>query len=132
MRPLGRAVCRPAFDAPRIWQAQIGSTRVRHIFGFIQLRSRLMARYQTQAVLRRASQWTPLVLVGITLDSTFYPQSGAEASGPLTLNRGLVALAPLAAVEARSPAAGAVTANRDARDAWRGLGSVRATQGAAD
>ena len=72
------------------------------------------------------------MLVGITLDSTFYPQSAAEASGPLTLIRGLVALAPLAAVEAESPAAAAVTANSDAREAWRGLRSAWPTQGAAD
>lgn len=89
-----------------------------------------MARYQAQAVLRRTSKRTPLVLVGITLDSTFYPLSAADASGPLILTRGLVALAPLAAVEADSRLAAAGTANRDARDAWRGLGSPGPTRGA--
>lgn len=125
-------VCRPIFDTPRTWQAQIGSIRVRHTFASIRRSNGLMARYQTQAVLRRASEWTPLVLVGITLDSTFYPQTSAEASGPLNLTRGLVALAPLAAVEAESPAAAAVAANSDARDAWRGLGSARPAHRAVD
>lgn len=49
-------------------------------------------RFQTQAVLRRTSKATPLVLVGITLDSTFYPGSPTEATGLLQLSKGLVAL----------------------------------------
>lgn len=72
------------------------------------------------------------MLVGITLDSTFYPQSAADASGALTLTRGLVALAPLAAVEAESRVAAAAAANRDARDAWRGLGSAGRAHGDMD
>ncbi len=77
--------------------------------------------YHTQAVLRRASTTTPLRLAGVTLDRTFFPRDSGEATGPLTLARGLVALAPLAPVEARNAVSAAVIANLDARDAWAGL-----------
>ena len=80
-----------------------------------------MARFQTQAVLRRTSRATPLRLVGITLDSRFYPRSLAEATGPLTLTKGLVALAPLAAVDAFDAEGAAAIANADAHEAWIGL-----------
>ena len=80
-----------------------------------------MVRFQTQAVLRRATQEDPLRLVGITLDSTFYPQPADEGTGPLVLTKGLVALAPLTAVDALHAADAAVIANVDAREAWQGL-----------
>lgn len=79
-----------------------------------------MARYQTQALLRRTSRTTPLLLVGITLDSTFYPGSPADATGPLLLTKGLVALAPLTAVDAQHADAAAAIANRDAREGGQG------------
>lgn len=82
---------------------------------------RLMATFQAQAVLRRTSQKSPLKLAGVTLERTFYPRNSAEATGPLTLTRGLVALAPLASVDAADAAGAAAIANVDARDAWIGL-----------
>ena len=80
-----------------------------------------MTLYQTQAVLRRSSATTLLMLVGVTLDSTFYPGTPADATGPLRLTKGLVALAPLTAVDAQHADAAAVIANREAREAWAGL-----------
>ncbi len=80
-----------------------------------------MATFQTQAVLRRTSQKTPLKLAGVTLERTFYPRNSAEASGPLHLTRGLVALAPFASVDAADAAGAAAIANVAARDAWVGL-----------
>lgn len=80
-----------------------------------------MARFQTQAVLRRTSRKTPMTLVGITLDNTFYPRSPADATGPLTLTKGLVALAPLTVVDADHAVDAAEIAQVDARDAWAGL-----------
>jgi hypothetical protein len=84
-----------------------------------------MTTYHSQAVLRRASRTTPLRLAGVTLDKTFFPRASGEATGPLTLARGLVALAPLAQVEASDAASAAVIANVDARDAWAGLDAPR-------
>ena len=51
----------------------------------------------------------------------FYPRNSVEATGPLSLTRGLVALAPLTAVDATDAAGAAVIANVDAEDAWVGL-----------
>lgn len=80
-----------------------------------------MVRYQTQAVLRRTSPATPLLLVGVTLDNTYYPGNPAEATGELDLTKGLVALAPLTSVEAPDAVHAAAMANLDARAAWKGL-----------
>lgn len=80
-----------------------------------------MVRYQTQAVLRRTSRTTPLKVVGVTLDSTFFPGSAEDATGPLTLDKGLVALAPLSAVDARGAAEAATSANLDAMETWSGV-----------
>ena len=85
---------------------------------------RPFVRFQAQAVLRRVTQSTPLRLIGVTLDNTFYPQAAAEATGPLVLRKGLVALAPLTAVDAFHAADAAAIANVEAREAWKGLGSV--------
>lgn len=83
-----------------------------------------MTRFQTQAVLRRRSQTGSLTLVGVTLDKTFYP-SDPDAAGqggePLILTKGLVALAPLSAVDARDATDAAASANADARESWKGL-----------
>ena len=80
-----------------------------------------MARYQTQAVLRRTSTAHPLLLVGITLDETFYPRTTADATGTLVLTKGLVALAPLSAVDAADAPKAAVIANAEAGVTWHGL-----------
>jgi hypothetical protein len=82
-------------------------------------------RYQTQAVLRRTSRSAPLVLVGVTLDGTFFPRAPEQATGRLVLTKGLVALAPLTAVEATDPVAAAVSALEDARAAWNGPNAPR-------
>lgn len=81
-----------------------------------------MVRYHSQAVLRRKSPSEPLLLVGVTLDSTFYPESDVEATGRLILTKGLVALAPLTAVEAEDVGDAAATAIADAQESWKGLG----------
>ena len=80
-----------------------------------------MAPNQTQAVLRRTSSADPLLLVGITLDETFYPRTAADATETLVLTKGLVALAPLSAVDAADTPKAAVIANADAGVAWHGL-----------
>ncbi len=80
-------------------------------------------RYQTQAVLRRTSRSAPLVLVGITLDGTFFPRAPEEATGRLVMTKGLVALAPLTAVEAPDPTRAAAIAIVDARATWNGPNS---------
>ena len=88
-----------------------------------------MTLYQTQAVLRRTSRAAPLLLAGVTLDDTFYPRTPADATGALFLTKGLVALAPLSAVEAPDAPKAAVIANADARDAWRGLDFRKVSMG---
>ncbi|GAC1663972.1 MAG: hypothetical protein NVS9B8_03650 [Candidatus Limnocylindrales bacterium] len=90
-----------------------------------------MTRFQTQAVLRRTSRATPLLLVGITLDNTFYPGTPDDATGPLSLTKGLVALAPLTAVDAPHAVDAAVMANVDAREAWADLGAPVTREGGA-
>ncbi len=79
-----------------------------------------MARYQSQAVLSRTRSTGPLVLVGLTLDSTFYPAHPRDALGRFTLTKGKVALAPLDAVEADTPAEAATVSMTDARETWNG------------
>lgn len=86
-----------------------------------------MTRFQTQAVLRRTSSTTPLVLVGVTLDRTLYPDAPADATGPLHLTKGVVALAPLSAVDAVHPVDAAEIAKIDARASWAGLAGNRST-----
>ena len=80
-----------------------------------------MNRYQAQAVLRRTSALTPLRLVGVTLASVFFPRTPADGAGPLLLTKGMVALAPLTAIDAEDPASAAIIARDDAQAAWRGL-----------
>ena len=77
--------------------------------------------FQNQAVLRRATRSTALALVGVTLDSKFYPDSPVEATGTLELTKGLVALAPLTAVHAVDAAGAAVIAQANARESWGDL-----------
>ena len=82
-----------------------------------------LVRYQAQAVLRRTARHAPLVLVGVTLDGTFFPKTPADAQAPFELVKGLVALAPLGAVDAGRPEAAAVIAMVDARRTWSGPNS---------
>jgi hypothetical protein len=81
----------------------------------------LLVRYQTQAVLRRKTSGDPLRLVGVTLDNTFFGRESSDATEPLVLKKGLVALAPLTPVVAEGPAEAATIAMDDARDSWTGL-----------
>jgi hypothetical protein len=76
-------------------------------------------------VLRRGKRRGPLSLAGVTLDSTFFPRSHAEGEEPLVLNKGLVALAPLDAVTAETPAAAAADAMVDAEETWNGENAPR-------
>jgi hypothetical protein len=55
-------------------------------------------KFQTQAVLRRDDSQAPLRLAGVLLAGSFYPRSIQDAWGPLHLEAGLVALAPLTPV----------------------------------
>ncbi len=77
-------------------------------------------RYQSQAVLRRATSSDPLLLVGVTVDGTFYPKTARDARGRFVLSKGLVALAPLSHVDAATAAAAAAVAIIDATDHWDG------------
>jgi len=85
-----------------------------------------MMRYQPQAVLRRMSLTAPLVLVGVTLDSTFFPRHARDATSRLVLTKGLVALAPLATVTAADSSDAAVSALADASALWSGSHSPSA------
>jgi hypothetical protein len=82
-----------------------------------------MARYQSQAVLRRRTLTDPLLLVGVTVDSTFYAQAPQDEPPRLELTKGLVALAPLTAVEAPDAAQAAVISMVDAVRSWNGQNS---------
>ena len=82
-----------------------------------------IARYQAQAVLRRVTRRTPLLLVGVTLDAKFYPRTAQDATGTLQLTKGLVALSPLTAVDAEGPAEAAPIAMAEANADWDGANS---------
>ena len=77
-------------------------------------------RYQAQAVLRRITRRDPLLLVGVTLDSKFFPRRPADATGTLALTKGLVALSPLSAIDAEGSAEAAPIAMAEADDEWDG------------
>jgi hypothetical protein len=82
-----------------------------------------LVRFQAQAVLRRTTPSDPLLLVGVTLDGTFFPRALRDASTLFVLTKGLVALAPLTAVDAAGPAEAAAIAMADARETWNGPNS---------
>jgi hypothetical protein len=84
-----------------------------------------MTRYQSQAVLRRGRSTGPLILVGLTLDSTFFPERPRDARGRFVLTKGRVALAPLNPVEAPTAAEAADISMADARATWNGRHSPR-------
>jgi hypothetical protein len=75
-------------------------------------------KLQVQAVLRRADLAAPLRLVGVLLAGAFHPLTAQDAWGPLHLELGLVALAPLTPVVAADASAGAAKAMVEARVHW--------------
>jgi len=76
-------------------------------------------KLQAQAVLRRVDLAAPLRLVGVLLGGAFHPLTAQDAWGPLHLEVGLVALAPLTPVVAADPVAGVAEAIEEARAQWR-------------
>lgn len=82
-----------------------------------------MPRFQSQAVLRRTTPKSPLLLVGVTLDGAFYPRSPGDATGRLVMTKGLVALGPLTSVEAPDATQAASLAIVDALAVWNGPNS---------
>lgn len=85
-------------------------------------------KLQAQAVLRRADLATPLRLVGVLMAGAFHPLTAQDAWGPLHLELGLVALAPLTPVVAADPSAGAAEAMVEARGHWRDPGAGSGAQ----
>jgi hypothetical protein len=81
-------------------------------------------KLQAQAVLRREDLDAPLRLVGVLVAGSFYPYTPQDAWGPLHLETGLVALAPLSALVVAEPADGVEQAMLEARAYWStpGLG----------
>ena len=79
---------------------------------------RAIVKLQTQAVLRRPDADAPLELAGVLVAGSFYPNRPQDAWGPLHLEVGLIALAPLNPVVADSGEAAAEQAMREARDQW--------------
>ena len=85
-------------------------------------------KLQAQAVLRRADLVAPLRLVGVLMAGAFHPLTAQDAWGPLYLEVGLVALAPLTPVVAADASAGAAEAMVEARGHWSDPGSSRGAQ----
>src|SRR6187200_1185889 len=75
-------------------------------------------RFQAQAVLRQADQQSPLRLVGVLVAGSFYPATAQDAWGPLHLEKGLVALAPLDPIETTGPQEAATSALGQATTEW--------------
>jgi hypothetical protein len=75
-------------------------------------------KLQAQAVLRREDLDAPLRLVGVLVAGSFYPYTPQDAWGPLHLETGLVALAPLSAMVVTDPADGIEQAMLEARSHW--------------
>ena len=75
-------------------------------------------KLQAQAVLRRDDRQAPLRLAGVLVAGSFYPGSPQDAWGPLHLEAGLVALAPLSPVDAASATEAADVALGEARGQW--------------
>jgi hypothetical protein len=75
-------------------------------------------KLQAQAVLRRADLAAPLRLVGVLMAGAFHPLTTQDAWGPLHLEVGLVALAPLTPVVAPDVGEGAIEAMAEARGHW--------------
>ena len=79
-------------------------------------------KLQAQAVLRRADLAAPLRLAGVLMAGAFHPLTAQDAWGPLHLEVGLVALAPLTPVVATDTSTGAAEAMVEARGHWSGPG----------
>lgn len=75
-------------------------------------------KLQAQAVLRRSDLAAPLRLAGVLVAGSFYPLTVQEAWGPLHLEVGLVALAPLTPVVTADAQHGAELAMQQARAQW--------------
>lgn len=75
-------------------------------------------RLQAQAVLQRPDPQAPLRLSGVLVAGSFYPLTAQDAWGPLHLEVGLVALAPLTPVQATDVQDGAASALAEARRQW--------------
>ncbi|MDQ3553011.1 MAG: hypothetical protein M3395_01170 [Chloroflexota bacterium] len=75
-------------------------------------------KLQAQAVLRRLDLNAPLRLAGVLVAGSFYPLAPQDAWGPLHLEVGLVALAPLTPVVVTEPTDGAELAMQEARGQW--------------
>jgi hypothetical protein len=81
-------------------------------------------KLQAQAVLRRTDGAAPLRLAGVLVAGSFYPATVQEAWGPLHLEVGLVALAPLTPVVADGEGEAAARALREALAQWSAPGTV--------
>ncbi len=73
-------------------------------------------KLQTQAVLRRSDFDAPLRLAGVLVAGSFFPDTPQDAWGPLHLEVGLIALAPLTAIIAADTAGAAKRALLEARE----------------
>jgi len=80
-------------------------------------------KLQAQAVLRRFDRHAPLRLAGVLLAGGFYPRSAQDAWGPLHLEVGLIALAPLTPVVAPDADGAVVQAMTEAQALWSDPGS---------
>jgi len=80
-------------------------------------------KLQAQAVLRRPDQQAPLRLAGVLLAGSFYPLTAQDAWGPLHLEVGLVALAPLTPIIAPDADAAVSQAMAESRDQWTVAGA---------
>jgi hypothetical protein len=78
-------------------------------------------KLQAQAVLRREDLEEPPRLVGVLMGGSFHPLTSDDAWGPLYLEVGLVALAPLTTVIATDTSSGAAEAMVEARSQWHDL-----------
>jgi len=87
-----------------------------------------LVKLQAQAVLRRVDLAAPLRLVGVLMAGAFHPLTAQDAWGPLHLEVGLVALAPLTPVVAADAGEGAAEAMVEARGHWSDPGSTRGAQ----
>lgn len=75
-------------------------------------------KLQAQAVLRRIDLDAPLSLAGVLVAGSFYPLTVQDAWGPLHLEVGLIALAPLTPVLAVEASDAAEQAMVEARAQW--------------
>lgn len=75
-------------------------------------------KLHAQAVLRRPDPASPLRLAGVLVAGSFHPLTAQDAWGPLHMDVGLVALAPLTPVITDDAARAAESALREAREQW--------------